>query len=356
MKIGTWPFLVSRNRDLDYRTVVAPDFMCAAKASNLLARVAEGDLTEEGKLFFRPIYGTKAGDFAIVFQVLHATERCLNPQQKKDGVLKDTFGREIYLIEGLVIKGIDSKKDFSITDLEMDEVHSLLMNSYQQFWHYTEPQAAISSSQIKLTRNNAGLLLQLKEIDAFQVHATAQQKPTLDSIAQNEQQTSFEPSFPERKQPTKFIFNLVTIVVSLVLLLIISFVIVQVWSSSRAPKYACTVTYNDFIQLSNGENIGKSLSNWKQINHLGGDNQKNYPQPQVFLSGELSVEPLDEFKPLEKRMRPGENQYYTARINGDVLEMQNHPLDLAIIQLADEKIIGSATISAEITVQKDCQD
>lgn len=356
MRIETWPFLVSRNRDLDYRTVVAPDFICAAKASNLLARVAEGDLTEEGKLFFRQIYETKAGDFAIVFQVLNATEKCLNPQQKTDGVLKDTFGREIYLIEGLVVKGIGSKKDFSITDLQMDEVHSLLMNSYQQFWYDTEPQAAISSSQIKLTRNNAGLLLQLKEIDAFQVRATAKLKPTLDSIAQNEEQKSFEPSFPERKQPTKLKMNLVAIVVSLLLLLTISFVIIKVWPSSRTVEDACTTTFNDSIQLSNGENIGNFLSNWKQINKLGGDNQQDYPKPQVFLSGYLSVEPLDEFKPLEERILPGENQYYTARINEGVLEMQNHPLDLAIIQLANEKVVGSATITAEIIIQKDCQD
>ena len=46
MSIEAWPFLVSRNRYLDYRTVVAPKFICEAGISNLLARVADGDLTQ----------------------------------------------------------------------------------------------------------------------------------------------------------------------------------------------------------------------------------------------------------------------------------------------------------------------
>ena len=39
-------FLVSRNQYLDYRTGVAPNFMCEARASSILAKVAEKDVTE----------------------------------------------------------------------------------------------------------------------------------------------------------------------------------------------------------------------------------------------------------------------------------------------------------------------
>ncbi|NEQ12001.1 MAG: WD40 repeat domain-containing protein, partial [Moorea sp. SIO4E2] len=108
MSINAWPFLVSRNRYLDYRTVVAPDFICDAKIANLLARVTDGDLTEPGKGFIRQIAGTEAGDFTIVFRIIQATEKDLNSKEGDD-ILKDEFGRKIYLIEGVVIQGIKSK-------------------------------------------------------------------------------------------------------------------------------------------------------------------------------------------------------------------------------------------------------
>ena len=53
---------VSRNLFLDYRTVVAPNFMCQANITSLLAKSAEGDLTYENNAFYREIHGAKTGD------------------------------------------------------------------------------------------------------------------------------------------------------------------------------------------------------------------------------------------------------------------------------------------------------
>lgn len=70
MSIEVWPFLVSRNPIIDYRTVVAPDFICKAGIAKLLARVAEGDLTQPGFAIRREILGSKEGNFTVVFRVI----------------------------------------------------------------------------------------------------------------------------------------------------------------------------------------------------------------------------------------------------------------------------------------------
>jgi hypothetical protein len=56
-EIQAWRFLVSRNQFLDYRTVVAPDFMCQANIASLLAKAAEGDLTNDDSVYYREIHG-----------------------------------------------------------------------------------------------------------------------------------------------------------------------------------------------------------------------------------------------------------------------------------------------------------
>ena len=44
MNQAVWCFLVSANKEFDYRTVVAPDFMCAQNDTFILAQAAGGIL------------------------------------------------------------------------------------------------------------------------------------------------------------------------------------------------------------------------------------------------------------------------------------------------------------------------
>lgn len=159
MSIKVWPFLISRNRYLDYRTVVAPDFICEAKVSNLLARVAEGELTDPGQGIMRNIIGSKAGNFTIAFRVIKATEKDINPTGENN-ILKDQFGREIYMFEGIVARGI--REDFIISDGDFQEVHQQLTASYREFWDLVDPAPAISSPSFTLKTesvNNGNLML-----------------------------------------------------------------------------------------------------------------------------------------------------------------------------------------------------
>jgi len=140
-EIQAWRFLVSRNQFLDYRTVVAPDFMCQANISSLLAKAAEGDSTNDDSVYCREIHGSKVGDLTIIYRVIESQARDINPET--DGALKDSFGREISWIEGIVVKGISAPISVTLEDLELN--HQELINNYRDFWEWVSPQPSIVS-------------------------------------------------------------------------------------------------------------------------------------------------------------------------------------------------------------------
>ncbi|MDX2254778.1 MAG: WD40 repeat domain-containing protein [Pseudanabaenaceae cyanobacterium bins.39] len=154
-EIKAWRFLVSRNQFLDYRTVVAPDFMCQANIASLLAKAAEGDPTNDDSVYYCEIYGSKVGDLTIIYRVKEAQARDVDPET--NGALKDSFGREIYFIEGLVIKGINPSISVTVDVLELN--HQKLVNDYRDFWEWVSPQTAIASKTdiLDLIENNATL-------------------------------------------------------------------------------------------------------------------------------------------------------------------------------------------------------
>ena len=161
MSIVAWPFFVSRNRYLDYRTIVAPDFICQAKISNLLASVAEGELTNSAEIIIRQIVNSKVDDFTIIFQVILAIEKDIS-FEGSNKILKDQFGREIYLFEGIVLKGIGEDYIY-INDLDLEKVHKQLIVIYRHFWNQLEPCPVIPSRQFSIpVTNNRVLNRQIK--------------------------------------------------------------------------------------------------------------------------------------------------------------------------------------------------
>jgi hypothetical protein len=80
MQIQVYPFLVSRNRTLDYRTVVAPRFMCDNGVAHELARAAGGSLTPPGHAVYREIQAVLPEDsipknLILVFRVVESNQR-----------------------------------------------------------------------------------------------------------------------------------------------------------------------------------------------------------------------------------------------------------------------------------------
>lgn len=137
-QIESWSFLVSANPYLDYRTVIAPDFLCNAKKTTLLARNAGGDLTPH-KITY--VEDSVIGSLTLVFRVTKASAEDL--EVEGNGVLKDSFGREIYVIEGLVFKG--KLSNIQLTEGDFENVHNEIKNHYPDFWESTTSQSAIPS-------------------------------------------------------------------------------------------------------------------------------------------------------------------------------------------------------------------
>lgn len=138
-QIKTWLFLVSANPYLDYRTVIAPDFLCKEKKTSLLARNAGGDLISH-KISY--VEDSQIGSLTLVFRVIEAIAEDLGVEG--NGVLKDSFGREIYLIEGLVFNS--KLSNIQLTEQDFENVHNEIKNYYPDFWESTTSQPAIPSN------------------------------------------------------------------------------------------------------------------------------------------------------------------------------------------------------------------
>ena len=160
-----WAFLVSRNQYLDYRTVVAPNFMCKSGATSLLAKVAEGDLTEEGSALYREIYNSKVGDLTIIFRVIEANSEEIGIGD--NGVLKDSFGREIYLIEGIVLQGIIP--DIVVSQKNLENIHQLLLKHYREFWDSTISVCATASEIFTLENSQNNNCLKFRKLKDYSI-------------------------------------------------------------------------------------------------------------------------------------------------------------------------------------------
>ncbi|BAY07854.1 WD40 repeat domain-containing protein [Calothrix sp. NIES-2098] len=172
MSFKAWPFLVSRNLYLDYRTVVAPDFICNAQISNLLARATDGDLTDAGTAICRKITGSSVGDLTLIFQIIKGTKADIQCADETT-ILKDPFGREIYLIEGLVFHEI--LDNVAINHQAISAAHNQVREAYSEFWEITDPSPAKASTAFDLNDfivSEQPLIL--KTVEPFQVKQSLQ--------------------------------------------------------------------------------------------------------------------------------------------------------------------------------------
>ena len=140
-KIEGWVFLISRSKNLGFRTIVAPDFICDAGVSSLIEFVAGGKVTEAKKAIYRQIHNSPVGDLTLVFRVIETTYEDIGIPG--NGIIKDSFGREIPFIEGVVFKG-------KLTEVKVSEdifakIHNEIKHPYQTFWEWSSPKATIPS-------------------------------------------------------------------------------------------------------------------------------------------------------------------------------------------------------------------
>ncbi len=315
MSIEVWPFLVSRNRYLDYRTVVAPDFIYDAKISNLLARVAEGELTDPGKGIMRNITGSKAGDFTIVFRVIKATERDINTGGNK--ILKDQFGREIYIFEGIVIVAEEEEiiESFNISDDDFQKLHKRLIAEYKKFWSLVNPTPATPSQQsFTLDTENVTNPLVLEKLELFDLRSKT---PTPEP-----EKIKLNPKISSRKIP-------VTLFLPPVIILI--FVIGLIFRKAlfgETISLGCATTLEKEIIFETGEKISDKLK----------EEKKKYPEKaDIYLSGSLKIESSKNIE--NKEFSSKSEKQPTIKLSEDSkLEMNYHPIDLAITDMKNQKL------------------
>jgi hypothetical protein len=208
--IQAYPFLVSRNRSLDYRTVVAPSFFIDEGLASLLARSAGGDLTSPGYAIYREIQGTQLGDFALVFHVIEANQKDIYPD-KEDEALTDPFGREIFLIEGVVLQGRPDK--FVITQETFEFIHEQLLNSYRSFWEDTNlfEASVVSVNHLDLNSNSqSGKTLILDEVEPFIVQREPRKQPSIPEPEISDITKSLSPEQSEMQDILDFLKSLLS--------------------------------------------------------------------------------------------------------------------------------------------------
>lgn len=130
----TWTFLVSRNFDFDYRTVISPDFLVDSGESMLLARAAGGKTTDDGIFLRREVGGRISGILTLFYRIVSV--RNYEIGLAGDDVLRDEHGREISFIEGFVV---NKSSDLDIVSSGIFEtIHSFAIEKYKAFWEWDD--------------------------------------------------------------------------------------------------------------------------------------------------------------------------------------------------------------------------
>ena len=123
MNSQVWPFVISRSRSIDYRTLVAPDFILEAKSVHVISDNAGGE--REHVLLSTHVPRSPVGPLSLFYRIV--------PAQHNEEYVLDAFGRQVNIIEGVVMKGII--KDGSVTLQTLEDIHSQYYSTLTTFWN-----------------------------------------------------------------------------------------------------------------------------------------------------------------------------------------------------------------------------
>jgi len=142
MSIEAFPFLVGCNKDVEYKTLIAPTSVIDAKSVTFISdaiAIRSEDLTEPGKAIYREVYNSKVGNVALVFRTINAIAEYVD--LGSEAVLKDNNSRDIHLIEGFIISELEP--NIKISQQHFNEIHQHFIEYYREFWNYKKPVPAI---------------------------------------------------------------------------------------------------------------------------------------------------------------------------------------------------------------------
>jgi len=140
-----WPFVVTRNRVLDWRPIIAPGFMVEQGGYYLLTHESA---TEEDQPSTAPrervISTERFGDLTLVYTTAPATRRLLG--EDSDQVLTDRGSRRISITAGLVLRG---RRPGAATRWQhrLGDVTQMAAEAFPKFWATDDEKTEVIASQ-----------------------------------------------------------------------------------------------------------------------------------------------------------------------------------------------------------------
>ncbi|MDZ8184161.1 MAG: hypothetical protein RMX96_04765 [Nostoc sp. ChiSLP02] len=330
MRIQAWTFLISRNQSIDYKTIVAPDFISEAKIRSSLTKATEEDFLESGRISIREVKGSEVGNFTVVFRSVKARSKDIGEEGNE--VLRDPFGREIYWVEGLVFRKNLPEIQYKVGETHLNQAHQELQDKYREFWY--EDKLSISDVDwIELTSEPGNKSRVLEPL-------TIRLKPQLPEHRSSEEQkiknSKYVLSKFGRNTTSLFKFVLITITG----LLFLTGILWKVWSNSQLPSICLYKTQDVPIQF-NRQNQNPSspevLFGIEKLKKLKQEHETAW----IWLNGYLEVEndfanriqnEVDKHKKI-KGITIVRDEKIQSRLN-----INNHPIGLAIALLENKKV------------------
>lgn len=142
---NAYPFLISRNLNSDYRLIAASNFIHEQNLSTYLTDATDlDDITSSGCLAYRQVKGLAVGDLTLIFRVRKALDTDINEVENLSyisdslssdaSVLRDSFGRAILIVEGLLLQGNISSEELKISKNDFEKISITLSKFYKDFW------------------------------------------------------------------------------------------------------------------------------------------------------------------------------------------------------------------------------
>jgi hypothetical protein len=140
MSIKAWPFLISRNKVLDYSVIVAPDCISKNDFSHLVS-LTSGDVTDSDETMRRTMSDANGQTLTLVFRIEQA--------QIDHHDVRDGFGRLIVWVVGIILEGSE-KRGSSVAEEVFQAVHNSVDQSYREFWNQSEHTSVVPSDALYL--------------------------------------------------------------------------------------------------------------------------------------------------------------------------------------------------------------
>jgi hypothetical protein len=341
MTIQAWTFLVSRNQSIDYKTVVAPDFISEAKIRSLLTKVTEEDFTESGRISIREVNGSEVGKFTVVFRSVKARNNDIGEEGNE--VLKDAVGREIYWVEGLVFQKNLPEMQYKIGESHLEQAHRELQEKYREFWYEDKLSISYVIDLVKVTYEPDNKFRVLEPLVITPRPQLAEYQLPKKKELKN---YKYPPGKPMRNKTS--LFRLVLIAITALLL---TGIVWKAWSDLQ-PKICLSITRYETIEfhLSNQPpSLQKGLFGIDGLKKLKKENEAAW----IFLNGYLDVE-----ESLANQIKTEVDKQKSTRKAGSItivpdektpskLNINNHPIDLAIA-LIQNKTVTRGKLQATI--------